>query len=109
VDGVKLNTLDFYIDVSNVCWGIVGVVDRENDPTIITIPKEEWAPGIWAGVKYITLDFKDPETGLAMARADAYEIDMETRTVWLTCNSDLGIIKPGYTIYPRWEYGRQPE
>jgi hypothetical protein len=96
--------IDVYYTIDQP-WAIVGEVDREINSTKVIIPQHEWAPGLWAGVNYITLDFKDPETGLTMARADAYEIDMETRTIYIVCNTDLGIIKSGYTIHPRWEHG----
>ena len=71
--------IDFYIDTSIVCWG---VVESYNDNTI-TILSSEWAPGIWAGVSDCWVSIKDPVTKATKDVFMVYSVDLEKRTLFV--------------------------
>lgn len=86
--------VDFIIDVSNVCWGIVDTTEKNH----ITIAKSEWAPGIWAGKKNGYIELKSP-TGEPKGIYLIINVDMENRRIEI--NNVGGFIIPGDLIYPK--------
>lgn len=90
-----MSFFDFYIDTSDVCWGIVGEVNDD----YFTVPTAEWAPGIWAGAENWVIQIKDPITKLVKAQYVISKIDLQNREVWHFNN--IADIKSGDLIYPK--------
>jgi hypothetical protein len=85
--------IDFYIDTSNVCWGVVESYIGDT----ITIPSSEWAPGIWAGVSDCWVSIKDPLTNKTKDVFMVYSVDLDKRTLFVGVG--LQYISPGDLIY----------
>ena len=97
---MKLNTLDFYIDVSNVCWGVIGEINED----YFIVPTEEWAPGIWAGSEAGWIQIVDPITKRVKMETYIEKIDLQNRKVWTGTN--VGNVESGDLIYPKVYRGR---
>jgi hypothetical protein len=87
--------IDLIIDFSDVCWGVVGEVDKNS----IAIPANEWAPGIWAGTKNGWIQIIDPETKIPRGIYLIISVDLENRKIEI--NNLARNIKPGDLIYPK--------
>lgn len=87
--------IDLVYKVSPEHWGVIEEVTED----YITIFRNEWAPGLWAGVNNVEVAIKQAGGSFYKSAIYVTHCDLEERKLFFKCNPDKLNIEAGDTIH----------
>lgn len=87
--------IDLVYDVKPEHWGVV----EEIEDGCLTIFRNEWAPGLWAGVSNIEVVIKQAGGPFYKCAILITNVDLNDRKLFFKCSQEGHNIEPGDTIH----------
>lgn len=87
--------IDLVFDITKEHWGVV----EEVNPTDLTIFRNEWAPGLWAGVRNIEVVIKQAGGPFYKCAILITKCDLNERKLYFKTSQSGHNIEPGDTIH----------
>lgn len=87
--------IDIAYEVKMEHWGVI----EEITPEYITIFREHFAPGIWAGVKNQPIVIKQVGDGFYRSAILVTHVDLEERKLFYKVKEDTQNMEPGDTLH----------